>query len=86
MKEKIKEIGKHVIYVLSMLIVSYVVMSFMLWDMNVSSWETGERVGMILVAVVMMISERIIHAIDNMDEEDYNDEFLDDDDDDGYLS
>lgn len=85
MKEKIKEIGKHVIYVVSMLIVSYVVMSFMLWDMNVSSWETGERVGMILVAVVMMISERIIHAIDNMDEEDYNDEFLDDDDD-GYLS
>lgn len=85
MKEKIKEIGKHVIYVLSMLIVSYVVMSFMLWDMNVSSWETGERVGMMLVAVVMMISERIIHAIDNMDEEDYNDEFLDDDDD-GYLS
>lgn len=85
MKEKIKEIGKHVIYVLSMLIVSYVVMSFMLWDMNVSSWEIGERVGMILVAVVMMISERIIHAIDNMDEEDYNDEFLDDDDDDEYL-
>lgn len=80
MKEKIKEIGKHVIYVVSILIVSYVVMSFMLWDMNVSSWETGERVGMILVAVVMMISERIIHAIDNMDEEDYNDEFLDDDD------
>lgn len=86
MKEKIKEIGKHVIYVVSMLIVSYVVMSFMLWDMNVSSWETGERVGMILVAVVMMISERIIHAINTMDEEDYNDEFLDDDDDDGYLS
>lgn len=86
MKEKIKEIGKHVIYVVSMLIVSYVIMSFMLWDMNVSSWETGERVGMMLVAVVMMISERIIHAIDNMDEEDYNDEFLDDDDDDGYLS
>lgn len=85
MKEKIKEIGKHVIYVLSMLIVSYVVMSFMLWDMNVSSWEIGERVGMILVAIVMMISERIIHAIDNMDEEDYNDEFLDDDDDDEYL-
>lgn len=85
MKEKIKEIGKHVIYVLAMLIVSYVVMSFMLWDMNVSSWATGERVGMVLVAVVMMISERIIHAIDNMDEEDYNDEFLDDDDD-GYLS
>lgn len=80
MKEKIKEIGKHVIYVVSMLIVSYVVMSFMLWDMNVSSWEIGERVGMILVAVVMMISERIIHAIDNMNEDDYNDEFLDDDD------
>lgn len=80
MKEKIKEIGKHVIYVVSMLIVSYVIMSFMLWDMNVSSWEIGERVGMILVAVVMMISERIIHAIDNMNEEDYNDEFLDDDD------
>lgn len=84
MKEKIKEIGKHVIYVVSMLIVSYVVMSFMLWDMNVSSWEIGDRVGMILVAVVMMISERIIHGINNMD--DYNDEFLDDDDDDGYLS
>lgn len=84
MKDKIKEIGKHVIYVLSMLIVSYVVMSFMLWDMNVSSWDTGERVGMILVAVVMMISERIIHGINNMD--DYNDEFLDDDDDDGYFS
>lgn len=84
MKEKIKEIGRHVIYVVSILIVSYVIMSFMLWDMNVSSWEIGERVGMILVAVVMMISERIIHAIDNMAEEDYNDEFLDDDDDE-YL-
>lgn len=85
MKEKIKEIGKHVIYVVSMLIVSYVVMSFMLWDMNVSSWEIGERVGMMMVAIVLIITDRIIHGINNMDEEDYNDEFLDDDDDDEYL-
>ena len=80
MKEKIKEIGKHVIYVVSMLIASYTIMSFMLWDMNVSSWETGERVGMILFTIVLIISDRIIHGINDMDDDCEDDEYLDDDD------
>ena len=70
MKDRIIQIGKRVIYVLSMLILGYVIMAFALWDTNVSTWETGERIAIIFAAVVLMIIERVSHTINNVVNED----------------
>lgn len=80
MKEHTRQIGKQVIYVLSMLILGYVIMVFTLWDTNVSTWETGERIGILFTAVVLIIVERVCYAIKriaeaNEDDCEY-DEFL----------
>lgn len=81
MKDRIIQIGKRVIYVLSMLILGYVIMAFTLWDTNVSTWETGERIAIIFAAVVLMIIERVCHVInDTVNEYDCDyDDFLTED-------
>lgn len=80
MKDKIRQIGKQVIYLLIMLILGYAILAFMLWDPNVSSWETGERAGAIFAAVVLIVIERVCYAIKRIAEADEDgceyDEFL----------
>lgn len=82
MKEQTRQIGTHVIYSLIILVLSYVIMSFALWDMNVSSWEIGERMGMLFVAILLIILDKVfcaIKSIVNADDDydyDYDDEFL----------
>lgn len=80
MKDRIRQIGTHVIYSLIILVLSYVIMSFALWDMNVSSWETGERMGMLFVAILLIILDKVFCAIKSIvnadDDYDYDDEFL----------
>lgn len=63
MKDRIRQIGKQVIYLSIMLILGYAILAFMLWDPNVSSWETGERAGAIFAAVVLIVIERVCYAI-----------------------
>jgi hypothetical protein len=63
MKDRIIQIGKQVIYLSIMLILGYAILAFMLWDPNVSSWETGERAGAIFAAVVLIVIERVCYAI-----------------------
>ena len=78
MKDRIRQIGKQVIYLSIMLILGYAILAFMLWDPNVSSWETGERAGAIFAAVVLIVIERVCYAIkciaeadDDCDNEDF---------------
>ena len=61
-----------------MLILGYVIMAFALWDTNVSTWETGERIAIIFAAVVLIIIERVCHVINNVvNEDEYDhDDFL----------
>lgn len=81
MKDRIRQIGKQVIYLLIMFILGYAIMAFMLWDPNVSAWESGERAGAIFAAVVVMVIERVCYAINNIvnEDDDVYDEYLDDD-------
>ena len=55
-------------------------MSFALWDPNVSSWEIGERMGMLFVAILLIILDKVFCAIKSIvnadDDYDYDDEFL----------
>ena len=70
MKDRIRQIGKQVIYLSIMLILGYAILAFMLWDPNVSSWETGERAGAIFAAVVLIVIERVCYAIKRIAEAD----------------
>lgn len=82
MKEQTRQIGKHIIYSLLILVLSYVIMSFALWDPNVSSWETGERMGMLFTAILLIILDKVFCAIKSIveaDDYDYDDEFLTED-------
>jgi cytochrome c oxidase assembly factor CtaG len=80
MKEQTKQIGKHIIYSLLILVLSYIIMSFALWDPNVSSWEIGERMGMLFTAILLIILDKVFCAIKSIvnadDDYDYDDEFL----------
>jgi hypothetical protein len=80
MKDKIRQIGKQVIYLSIMLILGYAILAFMLWDPNVSLWEIGERAGAIFAAASLIIIERVCYAIKRIaeadDDCDYDDEFL----------
>lgn len=80
MKDRIRQIGKQVIYLSIMLILGYAILAFMLWDPNVSTWETGERAGAIFAAVVLIVIERVCYAIKQIVNADddcyYDDEFL----------
>lgn len=53
-----------------MLILGYAIIAFMLWDPNVSSWETGERAGAIFAATVLIVIERVCYAIKRIAEAD----------------
>lgn len=82
MKDRIRQIGKQVIYLSIMLILGYAILAFMLWDPNVSSWETGERAGAIFAAVVLIVIERVCYAIKRIAEADDDcdyDDFLTED-------
>lgn len=63
MKEQTRQIGKHIIYSLLILVLSYIIMSFALWNPNVSSWEIGERMGMLFTAILLIILDKIFYAI-----------------------
>lgn len=80
MKEQTRQIGKQVIYLLIMLILGYAILAFMLWDPNVSTWESGERAGALFAAVSLIVIERTCYAIkciaEANDDYDYDDEFL----------
>ena len=80
MKEQTRQIVKHIIYSLSILVLSYVIMSFALWDPNVSSWEIGERMGMLFIAILLIILDKVFCAIKSIveadDDYDYDDDFL----------
>ena len=70
MKDRIIQIGKHIIYSLLILVLSYVIMSFALWDPNVSSWEIGERMGMLFIAILLIILDKVFCAIKSIVETD----------------
>lgn len=79
MKEQTRQIATHVIYSLIILVLSYVIMSFALWNMNVSSWETGERMGMLFTAILLIVLDKVfcaIKSIVNADDDCDYDEFL----------
>lgn len=78
MKEQTRQIVKHIIYSLIILVLSYVIMTFALWDPNVSSWEIGERMGMLFIAILLIILDKVFCAIKSIAEadDDYDDEFL----------
>ncbi len=81
MKEQTRQIATHVIYSLIILVLSYVIMSFALWNMNVSSWETGERMGMLFTAILLIVLDKVFYAIKQIvnEDDDVYDEYLDDD-------
>lgn len=68
MKDRIIRIGKQAIYLLTMFILGYAIIAFMIWDTNVSTWESGERAGAIFAAVVLIIIERVCYAINDIAE------------------
>ena len=81
MKDRIIRIGKQAIYLLTMFILGYAIIAFMIWDTNVSTWESGERAGAIVATVVLIIIERLCCVINNVVNEDdcVYDDFLTED-------
>ena len=77
MKEQTRQIRNHIIYSLLILVLSYVIMSFALWNPNVSSWDIGERMGMLFTAILLIILDKVFYAIKQIvnadDDYDYDD-------------
>lgn len=60
------------------IIISYVIMSFITWDWNVTTWEYFQRLCMVIIAVITWLLITLVETADKSfnDESTRNDEIL----------
>ena len=70
---------KHLLKITLEIIISYVIMTFITWDWNITTWEYYQRLGMLIVSLLVWL---IINLVETADftlnyESTRNDEILD---------
>lgn len=69
---------KHLLKTTLAIIISYVIMSFITWDWNVTTWEYFQRLCMVIIAVITWLLITLVETADKSfnDESTRNDEIL----------
>ena len=70
---------KHLLKITLAIIISYVIMTFITWDWNITTWEYYQRLGMVIVSLLVWLIINLVETADFTlnDESTRNDEILD---------
>lgn len=60
------------------LIISYAIMAFVTWDWNIATWEHYERVGMVVISLLVWLIIKLVETAESElnDDSTRNDEIL----------
>lgn len=69
---------KHVLKMTWALIISYAIMAFVTWDWNIATWEHYERVGMVVISLLVWLIIKLVETAESElnDDSTRNDEIL----------
>ena len=70
---------KHLLKIALAIIISYAIMTFITWDCNITTWEYYQRLGMVIVSLMIWLLMKLVETADFTlnDESTRNDEMLD---------
>ena len=55
---------KHVLKITLAIIISYVIMAFISWDWNITTWEFYQRLGMVIVSLMIWLIMKLVETAD----------------------
>lgn len=69
---------KHLLKITLSIIISYAIMAFISWDWNITTWEYYQRLGMVIISLLVWIIIKLVETADFTlnDESTRNDEML----------
>ena len=69
---------KHLLKITLSIIISYAIMAFISWDWNITTWEYYQRLGMVIVSMLVWLIMKLVETADFTlnDESTRNDEML----------
>ena len=70
---------KHLLKITLAIVISYAIMAFISWDWNITTWEYYQRLGMVIVSLMIWLIMKLVETADFTlnDESTRNDEMLD---------
>ena len=69
---------KHLLKITLAIVISYAIMAFISWDWNITTWEYYQRLGMVIVSLMIWLLMKLVETADFTlnDESTRNDEML----------
>lgn len=69
---------KHLLKITLAIIISYALMAFISWDWNITSWEYYQRLGMVVISLIVWLLINLVETADFTlnDESTRNDEII----------
>ena len=69
---------KHLLKITLAIIISYALMAFVSWDWNITSWEYYQRLGMVVISLIVWLLINLVETADFTlnDERTRNDEII----------
>ena len=69
---------KHLLKITLAIIISYAIMAFISWDWNITTWEYYQRLGMVIVSLMIWLLMKLVETADFTlnDESTRNDEII----------
>ena len=69
---------KHLLKITLAIIISYALMAFVGWDWNITSWEYYQRLGMVVISLIVWLLINLVETADFTlnDEKTRNDEII----------
>lgn len=69
---------KHLLKITLAIIISYVLMAFVGWDWNITTWEYYQRLGMVVISLIVWLLINLVETADFTlnDESTRNDEII----------
>ena len=69
---------KHLLKITLAIIISYALMAFIGWDWNITSWEYYQRLGMVVISLIVWLLINLVETADFTlnDESTRNDEII----------
>lgn len=69
---------KHLLKITLAIVISYAIMAFISWDWNITTWEYYQRLGMVIVSLMIWLIMKLVETADFTlnDESTRNDEML----------
>ena len=55
---------KHLLKITLAIVISYAIMAFISWDWNITTWEYYQRLGMIIVSLMIWLLMKLVETAD----------------------